>query len=65
MGTVYINQATGALTWDRPMADPVMKSYAKKYLHDEGFVEQALGILDPVINDEVNLLLKSVDHLTA
>jgi hypothetical protein len=60
VGTVYIDHATGALSWDQTVADPVIKSYVKKYLFDEGFVEQALGILDPVINEEINTLLKSL-----
>jgi len=63
VGVVYIDNTTGALSWSRPGADPVAKSYIKKYLFDEGFVEQALGILDPTINDEVRTLLKSLDHI--
>ncbi|MBV8140981.1 MAG: hypothetical protein JO279_01590 [Verrucomicrobia bacterium] len=65
VGIVYIDHRTGALSWERQIADPVIKSYVKKYLCDEGFVEQALAILDPVINDEVKLLLKSVDDFSA
>jgi hypothetical protein len=64
VGLVYIDHATGAMSWDQPLADPVVKSYVKKYLFDEGFVEQALGILDPVINDEITTMLNSCDDLS-
>jgi len=63
-GIIYIDPITGALSWDRPIADPVIKGYVKRYLFDEGFVEQALGILDPAINDDIDTLLRSVDDFS-
>jgi hypothetical protein len=60
VGTVHINHATGALNWDRENLDPVIKSYIKKYLFDEGFIEHALGMLDPAIDQEITALLDSL-----
>ena len=60
VGTVHINHATGALNWDRENLDPVIKSYIKKYLFDEGFIEHALGMLDPAIDQEITALLESL-----
>jgi hypothetical protein len=60
VGTVHINRATGALSWDRENLDPVIKSYIKKYLFDEGFIEHALGMLDPAIDQEITALLDSL-----
>jgi hypothetical protein len=59
-GTVYINRVTGALSWDRDKLAPVIRRYVKKYLLDEGFIEHALGILDPQIDQETVTLLKSL-----
>ena len=60
VGTVHINHATGALNWDRENLDPVIKSYIKKYLFDEGFIEHALAMLDPAIDQEITALLDSL-----
>jgi len=60
VGTVHINHATGALNWERENLDPVIKSYIKKYLFDEGFIEHALGMLDPAIDQEITALLDSL-----
>jgi hypothetical protein len=60
VGTVQINHSTGALSWDKENLDPVVKSYVKKYLFDEGFIEHALGMLDPAIDQEINALLDSL-----
>jgi hypothetical protein len=46
-GIVHINRQSGHLFWEEENLDPVVKQYAKKYLLQEGFVEQALGVLDP------------------
>ena len=58
VGTVHIDHITGALSWDQDDLDPLVKRYVKRYLFDEGFIEQALGMLDPVIDQEVTALLK-------
>ena len=60
VGIVDIDHATGALSWDKENLDPVTKSYIKKYLFDEGFIEHALGMLDPAIDQEINALLQSL-----
>jgi hypothetical protein len=59
-GTVHIDHTTGALSWDQHNLDPVIQSYVKKYLFDEGFVEEALGMLDPKPDREIIELLKSL-----
>jgi hypothetical protein len=64
-GTVHIDYATGALSWDQKNLDPVIQSYVKKYLFDEGFIEEALGILDPRLDREVTELLKSLKEGSA
>jgi hypothetical protein len=46
-GIVHINRQSGHLFWEEENLDPVVKQYAKKYLLQEGFVEQAIGVLDP------------------
>jgi hypothetical protein len=60
VGTVHIDHGTGALSWEQKDLDPVIKSYVKRYLFDEGFIEQALGILDPVIDQDTFAELKSL-----
>jgi hypothetical protein len=59
-GTVHIDRATGALSWDQENLDPVLKRYVKKYLLDEGFIEKAIGMLDPAIERDLAALLKSL-----
>ncbi len=61
-GTVHIDHATGALSWDQNDLDPVIQRYVKKYLFDEGFIEEALGMLDPRLDREVIELLKSLNE---
>lgn len=61
VGTVHIDRATGALTWEQLNLDPVIQRYVKRYLFDEGFIEQALGMLDPVIDHDTNQSLKSLE----
>ena len=46
-GIVHINRQTGHMFWEEENLDPVIRQYAKKYLVQEGFLEQALGILNP------------------
>ena len=46
-GIVHISRQSGHLFWEEENLDPVVKQYAKKYLVQEGFLEQALGVLDP------------------
>jgi hypothetical protein len=46
-GLVHINRQSGRLFWEEENLDPVVQQYAKKYLVQEGFVEQALGALEP------------------
>jgi len=50
-GIVYINCQTGHMFWEEENLDPVVRQYAKKYLVQEGFLEQAIGALDPQINE--------------
>jgi hypothetical protein len=59
-GTVHINRSTGALSWDRANLDPVIRRYVKMYLFDEGFIEHALGMLDPAIDEAVTALLRGL-----
>jgi hypothetical protein len=58
VGTVHIDPITGALSWGQDNLDPVIKRYVKRYLFDEGFIEQALGMLDPVIDQDITALLE-------
>jgi hypothetical protein len=60
VGTVHIHQMTGALSWDRKNLDPVAQRYVKRYLFDEGFIEQALGMLDPALDPKVPEFLQSL-----
>jgi hypothetical protein len=60
VGMVHIAHATGALSWEQKNLDPVIKSYVKRYLFDEGFIEQALGLLDPVLDQQISAELKSL-----
>jgi len=64
-GTVHIDSATGALSWDQNNLDPVIQRYVKRYLFDEGFIEEALGMLDPKLDREVTELLKSLKEESA
>ena len=44
-GMVHINCRSGHLFWEEENLDPIVTQYAKKYLVQEGFLEQALGFL--------------------
>jgi hypothetical protein len=59
-GTVHIDHITGAVSWDQVTIDPLIKRYAKRYLFDEGFIEHALGLLDPAIDLEIATVLKNL-----
>ena len=59
-GMVHINCQSGQLFWEEEDLDPVVKQYAKKYLVQEGFLEQALGVLDPVPQEVPDLFLDDV-----
>jgi hypothetical protein len=59
-GFVRIEIATGNLDWESENLDPVAMKYAEKYLVIEGFVEQAIGALDPAPDREVKAMLDSI-----
>jgi hypothetical protein len=59
-GIVHINRQSGDLFWEKENLDPVVKQYAKNYLWAEGFIELALGILDPQPNESSDLFLDDV-----
>lgn len=54
-GMVHINCQSGHLFWEEENLDPIVTQYAKKYLVQEGFLEQALGVLDPKPNYDPDL----------
>jgi hypothetical protein len=56
-GIVHINRKTGQILWEQRNLDPVLRQYAKKYLVEEGFIEQALGALDPQPSESGDLFL--------
>jgi hypothetical protein len=59
-GFVRVELDTGKLGWERTDLDPVMQQYAQKYLVLEGFVEQAVGALDPAPDSELKAMLDSI-----
>ena len=59
-GFVRSEIATGNLDWESGDLDPVAIKYAEKYLVIEGFVEQAIGALDPAPDSEVMAMLDSI-----
>jgi hypothetical protein len=59
-GIVHINRQSGQLFWEEENLDPVLKQYTKNYLWAEGFIELALGILDPRPNESSDLFLDDV-----
>jgi len=59
-GVVHIDRQTGVMLWEQEDLDPVLKQYAKKYLVSEGFLEQALGVLDPLPDPEIVLFLDTI-----
>ena len=59
-GIVQIDRQTGVMHWEQEDLDPVLKQYAKRYLVCEGFLEQALGVLEPSLDPETLLFLDSI-----
>jgi hypothetical protein len=59
-GIVQIDRQTGLMHWEQEDLDPVLKQYAKRYLVCEGFLEQALGVLEPSLDSETALFLNSI-----
>jgi hypothetical protein len=59
-GIVQIDRHTGVIHWEQEDLDPVLKQYAKRYLVCEGFLEQALGVLEPSLDPETVLFLDSI-----
>jgi hypothetical protein len=61
-GVVYIDRQTGALFWEQEDLNPILKQYAKKYLVDEGFLEQALGTLEPLPDRQLDYFFARRNH---
>jgi hypothetical protein len=61
-GVVHINCQTGHLFWEEENLDSVSRQYIKKYLVQEGFVELALGVLDPQPTDDADLFLDEITN---
>jgi hypothetical protein len=59
-GVVHINCQNGQLFWEEENLDPVSRQYVKKYLIQEGFVELALGVLDPHPAWDADLFLDEI-----
>ena len=53
VGVVHIDRQTGVMFWEQEDLDPVLKQYAKKYIIDEGFLERAIGALEPLPDREI------------
>ena len=65
VGVVHIDRQTGGMFWEQEDLDPVLKQYAKKYIIDEGFLEQALGALEPLPDREIDSFIDNAsgaDH---
>ena len=63
-GMVHINRQTGHLFWEEENLDPVSRQYVKKYLVQEGFLEQALGVLNPQPSYETDPFLDQISNQT-
>jgi hypothetical protein len=61
VGVVHIDCQTGVMFWEQEDLDPVLKQYAKKYIIDEGFLEQALGALEPLPDQEIDSYFDDAD----
>jgi hypothetical protein len=59
-GVVHINCQNGHLFWEEENLDPVLRQYVKKYLVQEGFVELALGVLNPQPSYDADLFLDEI-----
>jgi len=61
-GIVHINRQTGYMFWEEENLDPVLRQYAKKYLVQEGFLEQALGVLNPQPSYDADPFLDEISN---
>ena len=61
-GIVHINCGTGHLFWEQENLDPVLRQYVKKYLVQEGFVELALGVLNPQPSYDADPFLDEISN---
>jgi hypothetical protein len=61
-GVVHINCENGHLFWEEDNLDSVSRQYVKKYLVQEGFVELALGALDPQPAYDADLFLDEISN---
>ena len=61
-GIVHINRQTGHMFWEEENLDPVLRQYAKKYLVQEGFLEQALGVLNPQPSYDADPFLDEISN---
>jgi len=61
-GVVHINCQNGHMFWEEENLDPVSRQYVKKYLVQEGFVELALGALDPQPTYDADLFLDEISN---
>jgi hypothetical protein len=59
-GIVHIDSVTGTTNFEERDVDPVLRQFAKRYLVCEGFIEQAIGALDPVPDQWVTMLLDNI-----
>ena len=48
--------------WEEENLDAVSRQYVKKYLVQEGFVEMALGVLDPQPAYDADLFLDEISN---
>jgi hypothetical protein len=63
-GMAHINRQSGNIFWEEEDLDPVVRQYAKKYLVQEGFLEQALGVLNPQPSYEADPFLDEISNQT-
>jgi len=61
-GVVHINCQNGQMFWEEENLDPVSRKYLQKYLVQEGFVELALGVLDPQPIYDADLFLDEISN---
>ena len=62
VGVVHINCQNGHLFWEEDNLDPVSQQYVKNYLVQEGFVDLALGVLDPQPTYDADLFLDEISN---
>ncbi|MBV9877879.1 MAG: hypothetical protein JO025_24340 [Verrucomicrobia bacterium] len=62
VGVVHINCQNGHLFWEQANLYSVSRQYVKKYLVQEGFVELALGVLDPQPTYDAGLFLDEISN---